>query len=621
MRRELALIATLVLLVGLASPVVSIAASTHTPTPGGPPTPVNQTHTSTATPTATPTPTPTPTPSVKEQVDERSEGPYSIDFLKAPGDSEGVDEVPSVRSLGDPPMGFVAARYRDPTLIDAITGSPGQWRDIEPDFTVQQNRIQLYGSAFGDVAGEYDLVIVYWQEGQTRVNGSQTPVSYVTNQTVDRRQIAIGGGSDLYTFNNVTLRQHLDATWKVTMFLERNGEPVDGVRWRFTHRSNPESSPVSINSQSEAWAFALKSTGIPGFVGVIAGLVLSRVVLRRTGRGPGYGVKSWIFIIGFVSLIVSMVAYYQIAVILDNFPWVMGLGLGVVAFSAGLTIHPEEKRIGFFRRELADAITIPGGSKVPRNPAGDGGLAEVEDAGAEIFDEFTEALKADLPEVPIVKTEKGYRVPVEGVKAFFARLFADAAILNVEGIATREKVDVGRLDDIIYVDPKSKQAMEHKPARFVRVLPWDTIHEDGAEPTSGEKIVAFVMSAIIIAGPPLGGMAAASWLLNLPSLGFLLGVIGTLAIAYSAEDGWIDFVPAPPHYKRAEDSLTLLQRAYAWAADEESYRKEAYRARATTASEAIEQQDEERRTVTDKLLERRGVSRDDGRPELEDGDS
>lgn len=586
------------------------------------PTPSNET---TATATATVSPSPTPVeadPDVREKVEDIRDGPYSIVELRKDGDVPPGSGVPkAARALGNPPRGFVGARYRDPTLIDALTGSQGAWQQIGPTKLVQQDRVQLYGSAFGDVAGDYELVIVYWQVDHARVNNNTVP--YAANQTIDTQTVTVGGGQNLYTFTNVSLRQHVDATWKVTMWLERGGEKVDGVQWHFKHRSNPaqEAAPA-IGSKADLWAWGIGNIGLPGIVGVIVGLVGSRVTLRRTARGPGYGIKSWILILFFVGLFVAMIAYYQIAVILQHFPQVIGISIGIVAYAAGLTIHPEEKKIGFLRRELFDAVTVPGDSAILQSRATDGGALDVDDAGAEAFEELTEAIKLDLPEVPAVRTQDGYKIPTEGVKSFFARLFADAATLNLEGVATRQTVNDGRLDEIIVVDPKSNQAVEHKPAKIKRMLPWDSMkydaEETGEQPTVYEKTFAAVLSGVIVVGPPLAGMALADHLLNLPSVGFLIGLVGTAIIAYTSEDGWIDYVPAPPMYKRAEDSLTMLQKALSWSAEEESARKALYRERATTASEAREQQTEERKTVTDRILERLGADREDGRPQLTD---
>lgn len=528
-------------------------------------------------------------------------GPYDIEELRDSGRSEGIDEVKSVRSIGDPPEGFVAARYRDPTLIDAMSGSPGEWKDIQAGETVQQNEIQVYGSAFGELSGEYDIVIVFWQPEKTE-NGT----TYAANQTVKRQSITLSQ-QELYSFENVTLPEHLDNTWQTTMWLERGDKKMDGVQWTYKHRSNPESSAVSINSQAEAWGFVLRSAVIPGIGSLVIGLVAARGVLRKTGRGPGYGVGSWLFLLFIVGMFVSMIAYYEISVILSNLPYVMGLSIGVVAFGAGLTFHQPVKKIAFMRRELGDATIIPGGGRVAVEA--DGGEVPPDsinlgDMGAELFSEFSEALYLDMPEVPAVRTDDGYRIPVTGLKAFFARIWADAALLDMSNIATRQRVREGRIDDLITVDPKVEPALEHKPARLVRVLPWDTVSDDA---DWKEEAVAGMMTAAILLAPASIGFMALDNMLNLGSVGIVGGLVATAIMAYSAEDGWVEFVAAPIQYQRAEDSMTLLQRAYKASAEEKSAKEEKWEEKAKTASEAREERSSEQSTVTDKVLEGLGA--------------
>lgn len=528
------------------------------------------------------------------------DGEYDIVELRQMGRAQGQDASPAVRAIGDPPRGFAAIRYRDPTLIDAVQGNPGPWQEVEPGGTIEQNKIQVYGSAFGQVSGDYDLVIVYWERDTTQVDNHT--VAYAANQSVQRQTITFAE-DDLYSYHNVSLPPHTDNTVQMTMWLERRGEKVDGAQWSSVeHRSNPESASVNINSAAGAWGFALRNAVIPGIVSLIAGLVSARAVLKQTGRGPGYGLGSWLFITALVGFFVSAIAYYQIAVILSNLPWVMGLSIGVIAFAAGLTFHQPVKKIGFERRELRDAVTIPGGS--PANKATDGGVAESLDGGAEMFDEFTEALWRDMPEVPAVRTDDGYRVPVLGLRPFFARIFSNAALLDVSNIATRQKVKQGRLSDIIVVDPGSERAVEHKPARLVRVLPWDTLDESASWV---EELVAGVLTAAILFGPASTGWVVFERLMNIPTVGLGLGILVTIIISYSAEDGWIEFDAAPPHYQRAEDTLTGLQRAYKESKEDQTSKEEAWEERAKTAAEGREDRAKEQRTVTDEILGGLGV--------------
>lgn len=537
-----------------------------------------------------------------------SESDYSYQKLSDGGVLQNVDTVESVRALGNPPKGFAALRYRDPTLIDAITGSPGRWSQVENGEPVTVNELQLYGSAFGETSGEYEVVVVHWDR-YSPANSSET---IAANQSVYRHSVEFSE-DDLYSYHNMSLAKHLDSAKETTVWLEKPGgaqSMTEGVQWRFVHKSNPATETVNIRSAQGAWGFAIGNVFLPGVIAMIAGFGGSRMVLRQTGRGPGYGIGSWLFIVGFIAMVLGVVAYYQIAVILNNFPWVMGITLGAISFAIGLTVHNPVKKIAFKRRELADAELIPGGP--PQRKASDGGtdvnIDEVfggDDAGAELFDEFTEALYVDLPEVPAVRTDDGYRVPVPGVKAFFARLFASAATLDVSNIATRTKVKKGRIDDIITVDPKAGEALSHRPARLTRVLPWDTIDHDEIE--WQDRAIAGIQTASIIVVPPAAGYFALGAALDIPWVGVIIGAIVTLVLSYSAVDGEIEFEQAPPMYDRAEDSLTVLQRAYKEAKEEKSAREVAWTEKAKTQSEARKERGKERGVVTDEVLDALGA--------------
>jgi hypothetical protein len=288
----------------------------------------------------------------------------------------------------------------------------------------------------------------------------------------------------------------------------------------------------------------------------------------------------------------------------------MGLSIGVIAYAAGLTFHQPVKKIGFLRRELAEAVTIPGDN--PIRASTDGGAFDG-DAGAELFDELSEAILVDLPEVPAVRTDGGYRIPETGLRPFLARLFADAALLDVSNIATRDSVREGRIDEIIQVNPDADRALEHKPARLVRVLPIDTLGEDS---NLWQEMWAYALTALIAIGPMAVGYIGFDRIANIPTVGVIAGALVTIVIAYSAEDGWIDFEAAEPHYKKAEDSLTFLQRAHKEARDDQSAREELYNERGKSVKEAKQEMDRESGVVTDKILEALGAKPSDD----DDGD-
>lgn len=589
-----------------ASKTVRVTDEESTPTPTATPTP---TPTITPTPTATPEPTPTPTdtpastpePTPTPTPGSVSTGEYSITELRENGRAQGVENLESVRSLGDPPEGFAAARFKSRNLFNVIRGSPGSWTQIQQGSLVQDDSIQVYGSAFGETSGDYNLVMVFWQQETVQTgNGSQQAA---VNQSVKEQTITFDE-DELYSYHNVSLPTHLGTAVQATMWLERDGEPVDGVKWRFKHRSNPESTGTNIETSAGAWGFAFANAVLPGIISVVLGLLGAKAALKRIGRGPGYGVVSWLLILAVVGSMVATAAYYQLAVILHNVPIVMGLLIGAVAFGAALTFHNPVKTIGFVRRELAEAETNPNMDETRTSADGGQTPGASNDGGAELFDEFTEALYSEMPTMPAVRTDDGYKVPVAGIRPAIARFFASAAVLDLSSIKTREKVTKGPVDDIIQVDPSQDEAVIHEPARLVRVLPIDTLADDAE---SLDRLISYGLTAAIVVAPAAFGAWALNVTWGLPIVGGLIGSLATITMAYSAEDGWIDFTPAPPHYKRAEDSLTVLQRAYKHASEDERATKQIYEERAKTAEEARRESTTERRKVTDSILDSLGA--------------
>ncbi|MDZ7701814.1 MAG: hypothetical protein U5J98_06945 [Halobacteriales archaeon] len=296
-----------------------------------------------------------------------------------------------------------------------LFGTASPWVEIDQERTVRTNSIQLYSSAFGELAGDYELVIVYWEKKQTQVQtdvGNRS-VTYAANQTVERKTVTIEE-DELYSYTNVSLPPHVDRTMEVTMWLERGGERAFEAQWTFNHRTNPLYKSLSINSFAGAWAFSFSNALGPGIVGGVLGLIGSQWVLRRIGRGPGYGVVAWGIAIGIVSLFIVPTAgfYYQVAVVLKNMPKAMGGVVFIIVFSIGLTLHEPARKVGFWQRHLFDAKTM--GTAAGGGATTDGGhrtlhraISESLGNKADVFDQMAEGMFADLPEVPIIRTQDG----------------------------------------------------------------------------------------------------------------------------------------------------------------------------------------------------------------------
>lgn len=285
-------------------------------------------------------------------------GPFDIEELRTGGDHP-AEAPPSVRYLGgEKATGAVALRYVPAT---PFSNDP---KMMEPGTTLNGDRVQLYSTIFGEGTGEYEFVVVFWQQETKRVNG--TTVTYAANQEVQRASVTLENG---YATTDVRLNSHFDDTWRATAWLERDGDRVPGARWTFNHASLPTSQQVQIATQADAWWYAFRTAILPGAAGIILGLSAARMTLRQTGRGPGWGLGAWA-IIGAIGVGAGLGGlYYEISVVIANADILMGLSLGVVAYGGGLRMHPTAEKIQFVRKELREAKALRRGTDGPEGDA------------------------------------------------------------------------------------------------------------------------------------------------------------------------------------------------------------------------------------------------------------
>lgn len=587
---------------GLAAPAAAQANETATATPTQTPT---STPTQAPSPTPTPTSTPTPDGSTGGNVDS---GEYSITELRT-GGTQPEDAPTSVRYLvqNNQPVGAVAIRY-----------TPAEPTNDEQQFlkagtTLHTDDIQVFSTRFGSVGTkDYTLHAVFWQPDTRTVetgNGTRTE-EYAANQTTKTYRISLRTG---YDTSNLTFPSHFNERWEATMWLTKGGERVDGARWRLKHRSDPGGKSINIDTETDAWTFTAKNAVFPGGIGLVAGLLFSRGTLRRTGRGPDMGAFLWVFIGLVIIGGTASVGYFQAAVILDHAPWVMGALFTIVGYGGGFLFSNPVRRIGFERQEILDAKTLPGFEQIDNADAEvdeiltDGGTTGSADTDFIANDEYKEELWRELPEKRAVRGENGFLVPVKGIRPFLARLFANAARLDLSRFRTRIIVTRGRLDEIIHVDPESEVPVRHTPAHLRRALPWDVLPRD--EETGDivvdwqEQAIAAAMTLGILAGPAALGFWILDAGLGIPTIGVLLGLIVTATLAYTAEDGEIDFDEAPIHDNPARTTITHMQVEHKDAKDIKDSREREYTERAKNAREAREEREHEKRTVTDEALE------------------
>jgi hypothetical protein len=526
---------------------------------------------------------------------DASGGPFDRSTLVQNGvhDSEAP---PSVRSIGDPVRGGVAVQY--------VPASPlkSNWQYVGPGQTIKTDTIRLYSTAYGEAAGDYELVIVQWDDATRTVesdNGSRT-VPVASGQSVQRVDVTLAEG---YGTTQVTLASNYNETKEVTAWLERGGDRVDGATWRFRHTSVAGSQAVAIDTRADAWWFAGRTAILPGIGGIIAGLSSARAVLRKAGTGPRYSLAAWT-ILGALGIGVALGGlFFEVAAVLANFEMLMGLSLGVVAFGGGLRMHPPVEKIGFERQHLRDAKSIRDSTDadVP-DVATDGGD---DDTVIEIpEDGYQEELYEDMPIIPTVRGDDGMRrVPKRGVRPFFARLFADPARLDVASLSTRVKVASGAIAEKIYVDPEADKPVEHTPARLSRRMPvWHRVADRSDDLSTTETVLYGVLTLATVALPAIGWWAGET-LLQTPLVGATVGTVLLAIEAYGAVDGSIDFDPAPRHFVSANASLTILQDEHADATLLEEFEEIAWNERTNTALEARDLEARRDDTVLQRLNE------------------
>jgi len=174
-------------------------------------------------------------------------------------------------------------------------------------------------------------VITYWQP-ETRQTENGTAVDVAANQEVQRATVTIEDG---YANAPVALNSHYEQNYQATMWLEQDGDPVDGARWRFEHASAPASQQVQIETQADAWWYAFTTAIIPGVASIIMGLSGAKATLKLAGKGPGYSLATWgvVSVFGIVSVLGGL--YYEVATVVANLDVLMGLSLLPIAYGGG----------------------------------------------------------------------------------------------------------------------------------------------------------------------------------------------------------------------------------------------------------------------------------------------
>jgi len=475
-------------------------------------------------------------------------GPFSIEDLRTGG-----DQISTSGSAGPPPSTRLIGQGG--MMLKKLPVNPAQtsYTSIEQNERIETNHLLAYTSAFGDATGEYEMVVVYYQPQTTRVNGTQQ--TYAANQTVQRMSFTAEQG---YSAAKLELRPHYDETWHATAWLEKDGQRVEGARWRFKHQTNPlTASPAyPTNSKGDLWRWGALNLIFPAIGGILFSGLSARHVLSRTVVGSLKGISYWAVVVAVVIGIAALVGTWQTSKVLANAPIVVGLLMGLLALPVMLSIRDSDlSKAGFFRRALRrDAISPSGDQTV--------GTRKVEN-----------------------KIKKVYRhgedlyAPVAGLRPMLARYWADPASIPTEDWESYDTGD-GDLDQLFEVDPEADEVLTHRPARlaFSPDLTVEVDEDELADPPEKEGIAALpeAMSAVVsntakrlnwrfIGIAVVGGIIAyqATMLVvdtHLLALG--MATLPALAEGYEARDGDLRVEWGPSHWNDVQAQVQTEREEY-----------------------------------------------------------
>lgn len=464
-------------------------------------------------------------------------GTFSRSELTTGGvhDAEAPD---SVRAIGDPISGSVGIR--------ASPGNPLQNEEtwMSTGSTLESDRLDLYGTAYGDAVGEYELVIVYWSEASRQVNGSE--YQYAADQSVQRVSFNMTRG-----YNNIPieLRSHYDERVQATMWLERGGGRVEGARWRYQHRSNPLSaSPTNaVNSKGDLWRWGALNILLPAIPGVFIGRSTATHFLKRTITSPRKGTTWWLLLIGVLALLLVVGATWQTSALLSRAPFIAGLSIALLSFVAVLGVRDADVEKAELNKKDLTTVT------------------SVSD------EEHKDARSEEIRLRDIVRRDGRIYMPAKGIRPFIARYWADPASVDESDLKTVNNTE-GDVSKKYEVDPAADEVMRYKPARLAfsptiveekdetPELPadGDDIERDGESTISrlfsSLSRINWSFIAVALIGGLVGYTAMQAWL-GIPSLSVLVGAIPAVVAGYEARDGTLHFEPAPYHFSEARANL------------------------------------------------------------------
>lgn len=547
--------------------------------------------------------TSTPTPTAGNESNWSAPGPYDLNTLRQGGTVPGGAGTGGVRDIHDDEgyfAGNVILEYKPSKPTD------NDWKALSSGTALKQDQIRVRAVVSARESGDYELVVVFWNQATKEIqteNGITTR-QYAANQSAQRYGLDIGNGR---TVENISLQSHYGETKQVTMWIERNGQPVDGARWSsITHTTNPVSQQISFNTLTGALWFAIKNAILSGLGWAAAGFGVAFASLRRTGSSPRLGIFGAALLGVFSVSVLVMAAWYQLAVVLTEFRLLLGVPFFFVAAGGGMLMGNNIEKWQFERTELTEAKSLRSKESIEE-------IKENAENSEIIIgaSEYAEGLYEDLPELEIVRDSDGNRkVAPGGLKEWLALLWAPAAKVT-NNFETEVLVGEGRIDKKVYLDPEETDPENPVPytrAHFERRIPvWNRLAEDADR---DDKLMYGALTMAAIVGLPYMGWQLGGQL-NIPAVGAAVALLPVLIESYGAVGSSVEINEASIHHRRAKQTVQTLQREQTDAKHFEEMEKENDNLRMQKASEMQDRADRrDSRLLVSMLADEKGVSPD-----------
>ncbi|WP_235271377.1 hypothetical protein [Halorubrum saccharovorum] len=344
------------------------------------------------------------------------------------------------------------------------------------------------------------------------------------------------------------------------MWLEKDGELVDGARWRFEHRSNPlaQSPAFDVDSEGDLFRWGGINILLPALVSLFVSRKIADHVFDRIVIGAQKGLGFWLILSGLVFVGTAGFATFATASVLANAPAVVGVVVGLIGLILMLGLRDADaEKAGFFQRRLDDDALTPTGDDAASSRLVPNRIKTVVNRGGTLY------------------------APAKGLTPMLARYWADPAAVPRGDLATVDEGDADSdLERMYEVDPVSDEVLTHSPATltFAPSLTVDVDESELAEPPEGDGIaslpdaIATSLSnfstrlnwsflAVAVGGGALGyfgGMA----IFGAQLVGVALAAVPVLIAGTVAVDGKMSVEPAPYHYSDVRATVATERQEY-----------------------------------------------------------